>query len=374
MTKRFSIGIVLIFSSYSLVITQSIPFLTHLGYSPSQRGLVLSFVGLISIAGQIFMGFMSDRFGTIKKFFLYLTFMMVLLVFLSFTVKVDHFIYYFLVLGLASGLTRILVNMYETWIMEIDDLRPHFGLIRAYGSLGWAVASLGSGYLITYFSYTGLAYVCAFLSLVFVFISIQMQDAQKTLGLDLKMSDIKVLFKNRNYVLFLLIYFVAYLVYNADAVTVTDLMMSMDGTSETIGIKWFIQALSELPMLLLGARLLLKYKGKKLMVFASVMLAIRMVLLGMAPNNTFVVIVSMLQSITYPFILLSQKQLVYLELPVHLRSTGQMVAVSLTAGLAAVMMPIISGLLIEVIEIRTVLTISAFLMLIPVYLMGKVVT
>ena len=82
----------------------------------------------------------------------------------------------------------------------------------------------------------------------------------------------------------------------------------------------------------------------------------------------------MLQSITYPFILLSQKQLVYLELPVHLRSTGQMVAVSLTAGLAAVMMPIISGLLIEVIEIRTVLTISAFLMLIPVYLMGKVVT
>ena len=146
--KRFSISIFVIFSSYSLVITQAVPFLTDLGYSPSQRGLVLSFVGIISIVGQILMGFLSDRFGTIKKFFIYLTILMALLVGLSFLVETKNFMYHFLILGMAMGLTKILVNLYETWIMEVDSMRDDFGFIRGFGSIGWALASLASGYLI----------------------------------------------------------------------------------------------------------------------------------------------------------------------------------------------------------------------------------
>lgn len=374
MTKRFSIGIVLVFSSYSLVVTQSVPFLTDMGYSPFERGLVLSFVGLVSIFGQIYMGFMSDRYATIKKFFLYLTFMLVLLVGLSFIVRVDHFPYYFLVLGFASGLTRILVNMYETWVMEIDELRPDFGRIRAFGSMGWAFASLFSGYLIAAFSYSALAYVCALLSLIFAFLSLKMRDAEKTAGLDIKVSDIKVLFHNKNYVLFLIVYFVTYFVYNADAVTVTDLIINLGGTSKTVGIKWFVQAMSELPMLMFGAHFLLRYKGCKLMVFASIMMAIRMFLLALTRNTTSIILLSTLQAITYPLILLSQKHLVYNELPPHLRSTGQMVAVSLTAGLAAVLMPVTSGLLTPLIGIRAFLTLVSFLMLIPIVLMQRSLT
>lgn len=372
--KRFSISIFVIFSSYSLVITQAVPFLTDLGYSPSQRGLVLSFVGIISIVGQILMGFLSDRFGTIKKFFIYLTILMALLVGLSFLVETKNFMYHFLILGMAMGLTKILVNLYETWIMEVDSMRDDFGFIRGFGSIGWALASLASGYLISAFSYEGLAYACALLSIIFVFLSIDMEDAEKQTSMDIKMSDIKTLFKNKTYVRFLIVYFIAYFVYNADAVTVTDLMVNLGATPTTIGIKWFVQALCELPMMLLGARILLKYKGHKVMVFASVMMLIRMALLGVAPNNLSIILISTLQALTYPFILMSQKKLVYEQLPAHLRSTGQMVAVSLTAGLAAVLMPITSGILIEHMDIQMVLVICAALMIIPIMGMRERVT
>ena len=110
------------------------------------------------------------------------------------------------------------------------------------------------------------------------------------------------------------------------------------------------------------------------MVFASVMMLIRMALLGVAPNNLSIILISTLQALTYPFILMSQKKLVYEQLPAHLRSTGQMVAVSLTAGLAAVLMPITSGILIEHMDIQMVLVICAALMIIPIMGMRERVT
>lgn len=373
-TLLFSLGIFITFSSYSLINTQAVPFLTQLGYSPTQRGMVLSFVGLVSILGQIYVGFLSDKFGTVKKFFIYLSFIMVALITLSFIVQKEFFLFHFMFFGLGMGITRILVNLQETWIMEIDDLRPDFGFIRAFGSMGWALASLMSGYLILYFSFTGLAYLCAFFTLIFVFLSIHMQDAQKTQGLEVGINDIKLLFANRNYRLYLYAYFIAFFVYNADAITVTDLMISLGATPETVGLKWFLQAMSELPLLLIGGSLLIRFNAKKVMLLASVLMAIRMGLLTFAGSSNQVIIISLLQAVTYPLMLLTQKVLVYKELPLNLRSTGQMVAISLTAGLASVLMPLFSGIIVEMASIQTVLGLSALLMIVPIYSIYKTLT
>ena len=366
---NFSLAMTIAFGSYALLITQMVPYLTHLGYSPSERGYVISFVSVISIVSQIFIGYLSDKFNTIKKFFIVLTVIMVVLAFFSFTVNRNDFWFHFYFLGFASGISRLLANLFETWIMASDDLRPDFGFIRSFGSMGWAVSSLASGFIIARYSYQSMAYVVAFLSFITIFMAFKMVDITKVEVEKINLKSVIKLFHNKNYVLLLFIYFVVFAVYNVENITITDLIVALGGTEKVIGVKWFIQAMFELPLLYLGSRLLLKYKGKKLIVFASIIMFIRIVLSAMAPNVVSIVLISTLQVFTFPLFLLTHKDLVYREIPDSLRSTGLMIAVSITLGLSGVIIPIVSGVMVEWIGIRPALWFFASWMIIPLILL-----
>lgn len=365
----FGIGMFVAFSSYSLFYTQIIPFLTQLGYSPTQRGYVISVVSLVSIVGQIILGYLSDRFGTVKRLFLYVTFIMVMCAFLAFTTTIHDYWFHLFVIGLGAGMTRILANLFETWVMEINEIRPEFGYVRAYGSFGWAIFALFSGFLITSLGYRSLAIVIGLCSLIVVGLSTKMADADKVVARKVALSDVQALLKNKDYMLLIVIYFIALLVYNADAVTITDYMVSMGGTERTIGVKWFVQAMFEVPTLFIGATLIRRIGAKKMMFIGSVVLGLRLFASGLVSSNGMIILIATSQALTYPFILLSQKDLVFKELPDNLKSTGQLLAISLSVGFAGVITPILSGFLIEHMAIQSVLMIFGSLMVFPIILL-----
>ena len=89
----------------------------------------------------------------------------------------------------------------------------------------------------------------------------------------------------------------------------------------------------------------------------------------MAPNVVSIVLISTLQVFTFPLFLLTHKDLVYREIPDSLRSTGLMIAVSITLGLSGVIIPIVSGVMVEWIGIRPALWFFASWMIIPLILL-----
>ena len=65
------------------------------------------------------------------------------------------------------------------------------------------------------------------------------------------------------------------IVASADMYTVIDKILLLGGTNGDVSLKWSFQAIVELPLFFLGARLLVKFGGKKLLLFATAMYFIR---------------------------------------------------------------------------------------------------
>lgn len=368
-TRQFSWMMFFGFASYTMMTNQIIPFLTHLGYSPTQRGWVLSLMSITAILGQIILGYLSDHMKTMKRLFIYISVMMAISGVLSFWFTSSHFIYYLLILGVGAGIARTALNFIEAWVMEVDGMQSQFGFIRSFGSLGWASFSLIAGFMITKLGYPSLAVLIAIFTFIVIALASKTQDASKSLTEKVDFKDVGLLFKNYNFVMLIVIYFIAYVSYNADSITLTDYMIELGASEALIGMKWFIQAVFEIPTMMITYHLMKRIGAKAIMAIGCFVLMFRLGVSSYVGNNTFTIIISSLQMFSYPFILLSQKDLVFKEIPNHLKSSGQLIAISFSVALGGALTPILSGVLVERFGTQMTLYLFALMMLIPIALL-----
>ncbi|HEY4537496.1 MAG TPA: MFS transporter [Erysipelothrix sp.] len=370
MKKKFSLLMMVLFASHAIMFTQIIPYLTHVGYNPIQRGYILTAYALFGMIGQVLFGYLSDRHATIKRFIIIATVMVMISGFLTFQFQALNFSFHFLLMSITAGSTRIVGNLLETWILEVDTVRDDFSFIRSFGSLGWGLASLLSGVVAIRLGYQYLGYISILLSLLALWIAVGVEDASKTSAQNLVISDLAVLFKNKNYVLLVVAYFLIYVIYNSDVVTVTEYIFYLGGDAQDVGTKMFLQALSEIPVLFLGSRLLKRFNAVKLLKASLVILLLRFALTGMATSVNQVILLSLLQAVTFPIILITQRQLIYEEVPEGLKSSGQMMAFSLSTSLSAIVSPLLSSYLLTLFPMEQVLFILAAIVVIPFLLLG----
>jgi len=115
----------------------------------------------------------------------------------------------------------------------------------------------------------------------------------------------------------------------------------------------------------LGGWLLVKFGGKKLLLFASVMYLIRFLGSAWATTPFMLIAVSGLQMVTFPLLNVSSKVLIADESPDHMRSTGLLFATSLSFSLASLISPVLFGSLVQVFGTNEVLYGIAAACLIP---------
>ncbi|CAM3665174.1 MFS transporter [Erysipelothrix urinaevulpis] len=369
MKRRFGLMMFVMFFSHALLFTQIVPFLISVGYTSAQRGYLVAAYAAFSMLGQVVFGYLSDKHGSIKRFVVLLTYLTAIAGILNFNYDHVNFMYHFFVLSVTVGSTRIVANLFETWVLEVDELHHDFSYLRSFGSLGWAIASLLSGYLVLKYGYNILGYSSAILGLLLVWLASKATDASKEERESLKMSDLKLLLKNKNYILLIVVYFFVYLIYNTDPLIVTEYMFELGGDAQAVGLRVFVQAMSEIPILYVGARLFRKRSPQKLLRIALLILCVRFILIGLSSHTWMIIALSLLQAITFPIILITQKYLVFAQVPEHLRSSGQMVAVSLSIGLSSVLAPLVSNALITMFSLSTTIIIFGLSLLIPFGLM-----
>lgn len=360
----------LAFVAHASVNTQAIPFLTEMGYTSTERGYIMAAYALIAMVGQFYAGYLADKYQTVKKWVIYCTIAIIGFSIVTFIYNDKNFLLHLFMMANALGFIRIVGNLLETWILEVDGLYPYFGSIRSFGSLGWALSSLSSGYLIAYGGYELMMWVSIAVSVAVIVLTFALEDASKVSDDTLNFKDVGALFKNKNYVLLVVVFTLIYIVQNADNITVTDYILSLGGNETDIGVKWFVQALSELPLMIFGSYFLFKLRGKKMMMIGGFALGLRYVLYGSTTSIDHVVIFSALQMVSFPFLLISQKELILNESPEHLRSSGQMVAVAFTSGFSSVISPIMAGYLGEYFALNLVLIGMGLFMSVPILLMS----
>ena len=358
------------FISLALAFTQLIPFLIYVGYDPLQRGIILSTIAFVAFFGQLWSGYLCDRYRSVKRFFGLFWILFTLFSVAMYYVTTQVFFFHFIAVSFVGGLFRVTNGLLETWTIETSKkVRDNFGMIRAFGAIGWAIGAPLTSFLITSFGYQYLGLFMAVGAIITYGIAQLLPDASKVKSdASLRFSDIRQLLTHKPYILLMVIFILVSVVMTADMYTVIDKILYVGGTNDDVGLKWSFQAIMELPFFFLGGWMLLKLGSKKILVSSIVFYIIRFFLYSVVQTPFLLIAVSGMQMLTFPLYMIAQKVLIDDETPVHLKSTGQMMGMALFNGVPTFVTPLIAGVLVNSFGYDRTLLIFTVSLIIPLIL------
>ena len=248
-------------------------YLADQGLRPAQIGFIIGTGGFVTLITQPLWGMISDKTRTIRK---------VLLLLIFFSSVIGYFLY-----DSSSYLQLILFAMLlYFFLMPIDPLTESlnftiaeksgisYGSIRTYGALGYAVISLITGYVMSYFGANSLAFLFAGIGLISFIVSWMMPDAPVS-GKPVTLSSLKHFFSNKETLLFLLLVFICAVPARMNDTFLGVYIRELGGSAKLVGLTWFLAAGSEIVVFALSFWWLRKGKEIIIISFAAAFFFIR---------------------------------------------------------------------------------------------------
>lgn len=374
--KKISTLSILYFFSYvsfSIVMTNLTPFLTALGYDIVQRGIILSGYAITTIVFQLLFGIMADRYQTIKKVIIVSLLVFGIASAIFYKQNTMFFILHLLLVAVSVGLLNTCCGLLDTWVLSSgEECKSRLSFIKAFGSIGWALASFGIAYIVALFSYRAISISLSIL-IVLIIVNIKMiPDIQKVeTQKKPQITDIIKLLQEKYYALLVLILFLMYSIVVANNGIVIDKMIELGATNSQISLKWTLQSLLEIPTYLLGYRILIKYNHYKLLRLSAIVITIQFILFSLLSNITIMILLNLLQVFSTPLILIVSKVLIYDASESHLKSTSQLVALSIFTGFSSFIIPILASIVSTIVGINLTLLFISSLGLIAFILIFK---
>lgn len=354
-----------VFAAISMVNTQMIPYLTKLGYSVIERGWILAGNAIISIIGQFLFGYLCDRFQKIRRFFLLAYVILIIASFAMFLYQQRVFYYHIFTVSLMGGMVKVIMGLDETWMLELDS--EHYGILRCFGALGLTIGSPIAGFLVSRFSYLSLLISFSIISILLLYLIKTSKDVKKT-GRGMCLEDIKGFFKNKRYLLLVLIYLLIYMIGTADQYVVIDKMLDIHANSTQVGIKWALQSFMEAPLFLMSSKILKKFKPYTLLWFGTMMYGVKFFLYGFFHSPWLIIITASLQIVTLPIIMLTSKLLIKEVSDENIASSAQMFAMAVFIGFSGLITPLITSFLATHIGYDMSLYVVAVFSIVPLLL------
>ncbi|WP_232505388.1 MFS transporter [Erysipelothrix larvae] len=343
--------------------TSITPFLTSLGYDIVQRGTILSGYALTTILFQMFFGILADRFQTIRKVLIASLIIFGITSAILFVQSEMNYIFHFIINALSIGLLNTCCGLMDTWVLSSgEEPKAKLSFIKAFGSIGWAISSIIASILVLHFSY---AYLSATIVIITIFVLInviRISDIKKINHTKkIQMSDLAGLFKDRKYALLVFILFLLYSIIVANNGIVIDKMLELGATNTQISYKWTLQSLLEIPTYLFGYRILRRYNHFNLLQLSAFVITIQFVLYSFTSNVIIMILLNLLQMFTTPLVLITSKILIFNLSDTRLKSSSQLVALSIFTGVSSLLMPTVASALSTIVGINKTLFCVALL-------------
>jgi len=352
----------LAFFAISMVNTQMIPYLTSIGYDVVMRGYILAANAIVAIVGQFLFGYVCDRFHKMKPFFALAYALLLISGFLMFWQNKAIFWYHLFTVALTGGMVKVIMGLNETWMLEADS--DHYGVLRAAGAIGLTIGSPIAGFLVDQFDYMALNVALGIVSVLCFGCIFCAKDVKKS-NAAIRLSSLQKLLKNVPYMLLVSIYLLIYMIGTADQYVVIDKMMKIKVAHSMVGIKWALQSFMEVPLFLLAGKILKRYQPVHLLIFGTIMYALKFILYAFASNGWWIIAASSLQLVTLPVIMLTSKVLIKQTTPQELFSSAQMFAMAIFIGVSGLVTPLITSFLSDLFGYDMTLYLVAAFAIVP---------
>lgn len=316
-------------------------FMKEQGINETEVGLIISAGGFITIIAQPVWGMISDRFKTVRK---------VILILVFFTTIGGFFLYQ------MSSVTMIILLTFVVYafLMPLDPLseslsfttaetlKISYGSVRTYGALGYAVLALIIGYVMDWFGMSSVSYFFGGLGIICFIIVLLMHDVP-TSPVPVSIQGLKSVLMNREIQLFLLLVFIASIPARMNDTFLGIHIGTLHGDTKLVGLAFFISAASEVLIFALSFIWLKKGKELLLITIAIFFYAIRFLLSGMVDSPYALIVVQVLQMVTFPIFYTAAIQYLYQIVPREWRATGQTLLALLFFGVSGIISSAVGG-------------------------------
>lgn len=337
-------------------------FLRENSFSNTTIGTILSINSAIIILAQPFWGFVSDWVRSVKKVFILCMSIATVLIF-----ALPFFQQVLWIAILAATITFFespLQALLDSWVVRGIQNKPgsSYGMIRLWGSLGFALTALASGYLVELWGVRRIFMVFTGVAVLVVFICSLQKDVkpvEKALHVNINPAQ---LLKNKPYVFFVIIATLVFIPLRSSMMFMPNLMEQLGGSERQYGLLFFVSAFSEVPVLLLSGKLIQRFKPQLMIAFAMILFVLRQFLFIVVATPIQLILIQSIQGFSFGLFLSGSVYYIYEMAPNHLKATAQTFATSMFFGLSGVLGSFIGGLIIDQFDLGTM------------YRMGLVIT
>lgn len=321
------------------------PLLSSLGYSSQEIGFLFSMGAISGILISALISRFADRFRKLKPFVLLSLIVSMIVIGTLFQAQAPSLLCFLSGIA-ATALSRLISSLLDSWALESDEaIRIHYGAIRAFGSIGFAI---GLGVLVQFVTRSGyqaifpISMILGGLLVILLSLTHDVKPAPQAW----QKPKLKSLF-TLEYGLWILIFFFVFFVIGVEDMTITMKMLELGASPSQIAWFYSAQALFELPLFFFGARLMRRYGAKKLLVLAIVALATKMFLFAAINQVSAMLGLSMIQFFTFPLIMITSKAIVYQASDPAQKISGQVIGVALYGNLSGILAPLLIGAFVK---------------------------
>jgi PPP family 3-phenylpropionic acid transporter len=301
-----------------LITIVSLPLITGLADRTKKHKAVMSFSLLVVIAGLILLPYLD-------------TFVLV------FVVAVVFAVFFSPVLSLSNSATMFMLG----------DQKDLYGRIRLGGTIGFSIVATIAGALVENQGLKIAFWSAAFIFFITFLVSQKLvhgeEDSEKA-GTKGRASD---LLKNPRFLLFLLIGLSGGISFATLNTYFFPYMKELGAGESVMGLALTIGTIVEIPVLFFVNSFIKRFRAYALLIFSLAMTGLRFLLLGIAPNPTFVLFVQLLNGFNYPILTVAAVTYADEKAPKGYRATAQGLFNAATGGIGAAIGGFIGGLMME---------------------------
>ena len=350
-------------------------FLTrYAGFSAAQVGFISGIQQINILLVLPLWGIMADRLG--RKKILMAAMLVTLVLFYGFLFQklfLSFFIFTFFITLFYSPLSSLL----DTIALDYHEQtgRSSYGNIRLWGSLGWAVASIAIGSLLT-LDNLWLIFPVASILLLSAWLVVKLLYkplwVKKNLH-SIKMVHLKeIILSDYRLVLFLAI-IMLYGIFSAPIQFYINMYYNEIGaTYRQLGIGYAVQAMSEIPFFFLGSIIVQKIGERRLLLLTMLVTSLRMFGYSLTSHPWVAIFIGASHGICLALFMVSAVTYVHSLIASEWRATGQAFIYSCYFGGGLAMGNAWIGLLAKTFSIRSVMRIEAILTFVMIILVMMV--
>jgi len=335
------------FMTNALIISFFPTYFVSMGYSKTEIGLIYSIGPTISILSNLFWGYISDKYHTMKKTIVAVLIGQLALALILF--QMDTYLLIFIaMIGFYFFQTPLISLNDSQLLLHTAKKGVSYASYRVWGSIGFASSALIFGILLqSQKNHPGLIALLTVCTILFSFlISLLLKDSRGSMK-KMDFSGILQILFSRKLIIFLALILVLATAHRANDAFLSLYLHELGASQSLIGYSWTVSAMSEIPVFVLLSRYGNRFKELPLLALASFAYVVRYLLMSVTLEPQYIILIQTMHSVTFGIFLFTALRYITQIVPDQYRATGQAIFTVVWSGLAGLISSLLGGLVFD---------------------------